>query len=77
MCILQRFTDNLPVKDFVTGSFLARHKELIKRSRPAVSWEDVRLFFARIIKSAEEVQPDNMYNSDETNSNNNSKDSKE
>jgi transposase-like protein len=77
-----RFPDNFPGKDFVTG-FLARHKELtvrtasqIKRSRAAVSREDVRSFFARFVKSAQGVLPENMYNSDETNLNNNSKDSK-
>ncbi len=62
---------------------MARHKDLtvhtasqIKRSRAAVSREDVRSFFAKFIKSAQGVLPENRYNSDETNLNKNSKDSK-
>jgi hypothetical protein len=61
----------------VTG-FLARHKQLtvrqgnmIKRSRAAVSQIEVSDFFERLMKSAEGVPPENMYNNDETNLSNN------
>jgi hypothetical protein len=58
--------------------FLARHPQLsvrkanpIKRSRAAVSHDEVNAFFEQFMKSAEGVQPGDMYNCDESNLSNN------
>jgi hypothetical protein len=68
-----RFVNNVPGPDFVRG-FLRRHKELsrrtanlIKRSRAAVSHEVVNSFFDQYEQSAAGIDPDNIYNYDETN----------
>jgi hypothetical protein len=68
-----RFADNLPTRRFV-DTFLGRHSEFtlrktnaIKRSRAALSREEVTKFFDNFAKSAEGVAAENMYNFDETN----------
>jgi hypothetical protein len=70
--VSRRFTDNLPTHRWVT-TFLGRHKDLslrktnaIKRSRGAVSREEVYAFFDNFAKAAEDVPPENMFNYDET-----------
>jgi hypothetical protein len=67
-----RFNDNLPTHRWV-ATFLSRHKDLslrksnsIKRSRAAVSREDVYKFFGHFLKSVEGVDPANLFNFDET-----------
>ena len=74
--IYYRFGDgvnNLPGKDFVYG-FLRRHPDLtvrtanlIKRSRAALSHDDVHAFFDNFERSAAGIPPENIYNCDETN----------
>ena len=68
-----KFTDNLPTKRWVE-CFLKRHPTLtkrstnsIKRSRASVSREEINKFFANFLKTAEGVEPKNMWNYDETN----------
>jgi hypothetical protein len=68
-----RFRDNLPKYKWVQ-SFLGRHKEFslrktnpIKRSRAAVSREDIREFFTNYLIASEGVPPENLMNCDETN----------
>jgi hypothetical protein len=63
----------MPGKDFVAG-FLRRHKELtvrkanlIKRSRAALSHDDVNTFFDNFEKTVAGIPPQNIYNCDETN----------
>jgi len=71
---VKRFgTDNLPGKDFLY-SFLRRHPDLssrkanlIKRSRAAVSADQVNDFFDRFEIVAAGVPPQNIFNADETN----------
>jgi hypothetical protein len=65
--------NNLPGPDFVRG-FLKRHPRLtvrtvglIKRSRAAVSQEDVNRFFDNYEKVAAGVPAENVFNYDETN----------
>lgn len=67
------FPDNMPGRDYVAG-FMKRHPQLsvrtanlIKRSRGAVSLEQIDEFFDNFEKSAEGVLPCNMWNYDETN----------
>jgi hypothetical protein len=67
-----RFKDNLPTHRWVT-TFLGRHKELslrqcnaIKRSRAAVSREDIDDFLNNFTVSMEGVAPEGLYNYDET-----------
>jgi len=71
--LFQRFPENRPGRDFMTG-FLKRHPTLsvrkasmIKRSRAAVRREDVESFFENYKKVAEGVPPENVINYDETN----------
>jgi hypothetical protein len=59
--------------DFVRG-FIARHKDLsvrkanlIKRSRAALSHEEINRFFDHYEKTAEGIPPENIFNCDETN----------
>jgi hypothetical protein len=54
------------------ATFLGRHKDLtirktnaIKRSRGAVSQEDIYAFFNNFVKAAEDLPLENMYNYDE------------
>lgn len=68
-----RFVNNLPGKDFVKG-FLGRHPVLtvrtgnmIKRSRAALSQEDVNSFFDLFTESVDGVLPEHIFNYDETN----------
>ena len=68
-----RFKMNLPTHRWVV-SFLGRHKSLtlrtsnpIKRSRAAVSREEVGRFFDQFMKSVDGVPPENIVNYDETN----------
>ena len=68
-----RFKENKPTSRFIYR-FLERHPDLklrktnpIKRSRAAVSREDVQEFFTHFKVSAEGVPPENMFNYDETN----------
>jgi hypothetical protein len=68
-----RFVDNLPGHFFVKG-FLKRHARLtvrtanlIKRSRAALSHEEVNNFFDRFELTAAGIPPENMFNCDETN----------
>lgn len=68
-----RFTDNLPGPDFTKG-FLKRHPQLtvrvanlIKRSRAAVSHQDVHDFFDRYETVVANIPPQNLWNYDETN----------
>ena len=67
-----RFKENLPTHRWVT-TFLGRHKELslrhcnpIKRSRAAVSREDIDEFLDNFTMSMEGVAPEGFYNYDET-----------
>jgi hypothetical protein len=67
------FNDNLPTKRFV-DCFLARHPQFllrttnaIKRSRAALSRNEVNTFFDNFQKSAEGLRPENMWNFDEAN----------
>jgi hypothetical protein len=68
-----RFVDNMPGPDFTKG-FLKRHPQLtvrvanlIKRSRAALSHEDVNSFFDRFENSIGNIPPQNLWNYDETN----------
>lgn len=68
-----RFVGNLPTHRWVS-SFMGRHKNLtvrqanaIKRTRAAVTREDVSQFFDHFIQSMEGVPPENLVNYDETN----------
>jgi hypothetical protein len=68
-----RLADNLPGKDFIKG-FLKRHRQLtirtanlIKRSRAMLSADIVNNFFDHYERSAAGVDPDNVFNYDETN----------
>lgn len=68
-----RFVDNLPTHRFVKR-FLGRHSQLsvrtanpIKRSRAAVSREEVQAFLERWEKTIDGVPPENIFNWDETN----------
>jgi hypothetical protein len=63
----------LPGPDFHRG-FLKRHPQLservanlVKRSRAALSHDQVNDFFDRVEKAAENVLPENFWNYDETN----------
>ncbi len=67
-----RFGDNLPTYQWLKP-FLARHKDFsfrtatpIKRARAQVSRKDLRRFFDNFIKVADGVQPENIFNYDET-----------
>lgn len=69
---VSRFKDNLPTHRWV-ARFLDRHKDLtirktnaIKRSRAALSREDVDAFFDNFMASVEGVPPQNIWNYDET-----------
>jgi hypothetical protein len=68
-----RFIDNLPGPDFIKG-FMKRHPRLtvrtanmIKRSRAALSVDEVKAFFERYEKTAAGIPPENIWNYDETN----------
>lgn len=68
-----RFTNNTPGKFFVKG-FLKRHRTLtirkanfIKRVRAALSHSDVNDFFVRFEQVVKDIDPDCIYNYDETN----------
>jgi hypothetical protein len=68
-----RFKDNLPTSKWIT-CFLKRHPEFclrkvnpIKRTRAAVSREDISDFFINYSEAVEGVPPENLYNCDETN----------
>jgi hypothetical protein len=68
-----RFIDNLPGPDFIKG-FMKRHPRLtvrtanmIKRSRAALSVDEVKEFFARYEETAAGIPPENIWNYDETN----------
>lgn len=68
-----RFADNLPTRRFV-DRFIGRHPELairktnnIKRSRAAMSSEEVADFINNWEKTIEGVEPSNIFNFDETN----------
>ena len=68
------FNNNTPGMDWVNG-FLDRHKNvlttrtanILKRARASVSRQEVEEFFERFEKTVEDVEPDNLYNYDETN----------
>jgi hypothetical protein len=67
-----RFVDNLPTKRFV-DTFIGRHPQFtlrktnpIKRTRAAVSREQVEEFFTNFKKSMEGVPPENLFNFDES-----------
>jgi hypothetical protein len=66
------FKENLPEHRWV-ATFLGRHKDLtirktnaIKRSRGAVSREDVDAFFDNFVKAEGDLFQENMFNYDET-----------
>ncbi len=65
-----RFKENLPTHRWL-DTFISRHKELkanaIKRTRAAVSREDVNEFFNHFVKSMEGLEPANLLNFEETN----------
>jgi hypothetical protein len=68
-----RFKENLPTHRWL-DRFLSRHKGLtlrksnaIKRTRAALSREEVNEFFVHFLKSMEGVEPGNLVNFDETN----------
>jgi hypothetical protein len=68
-----RFKDNLPGPDFIK-CFMKRHPRLtartanmIKRSRAALSHQEVKDFFQRYEETAAGVLPENIWNYDETN----------
>lgn len=70
---VSRFPDNMPGKDFVYGfmhrnpTLTVRTANLIKRSRGALSKEQVDDFFDNFEQAAEGVPPENLWNYDETN----------
>jgi hypothetical protein len=68
-----RFINNMPGPDFTKG-FMKRHAQLtvrmanlIKRSRAALSHQDVNEFFDRFEQSIGDIPPQNLWNYDETN----------
>lgn len=71
---MRTFRNNLPGNDWVKG-FLKRHcreltvrlSENIKRARAEVSKEMVEEFFKELETTLENVEPENIYNFDETN----------
>jgi hypothetical protein len=71
--MMARFKENMPTRRFV-DTFLSRHPAFvlrntnaIKRSRAALSREDVTQFYKNFEKAAEGVPASNMYNFDESN----------
>ncbi len=67
-----RFVDNLPTKRFV-DMFIGRHPQFtlrktnpIKKTRAAVSREQVEEFFTNFKKSRERVPPENFFNINES-----------
>lgn len=71
--IISKLTNNVPGIDYVRA-FVKRHQELshriannIKRSRAAVDFECLKLFFDNIKKDLEGVPSINIFNYDETN----------
>jgi hypothetical protein len=68
-----RFKDNRPGRHWVEG-FVRRHKDKvvirtpnnIRRSRAAVSPDDIREYFANLKREIEGVPPSNIFNYDET-----------
>jgi hypothetical protein len=68
-----RFKDNRPGRMWVKG-FLARHKERvtikkpknIRRSRAAVSPDDIREYHNNLTRELEGIPPSNIFNCDES-----------
>ena len=68
------FKNNVPGRDWVSG-YLDRHKDvlttrtanMLKRARASVSRQEVGEFFERFEVTSHGVEPENLYNYDETN----------